>query len=219
MDKKSTPTLAEIAAGIPGDYGTKPPGLWSIYESYLAPLRDRPLRVLELGIWKGVSLRVFSTYFPNASIVGLDIALPQPDPSTVPNVKMIEGSQHDTSLLARIGRDHAPNGWDIVIDDASHSGLFSLRSFEALFPALKIGGLYFVEDWGCAYMPTWGDGGTLEPPRPYDQNEHGFEKRIATHDYGMAGFVKVLVDKAHNCGPSIFDWLTLHDVVVVAKKR
>jgi len=36
---------------------------------------------------------------------------------------------------------------DVVIDDASHLYTPSLATFEVLFPRLRPGGLYFLEDW------------------------------------------------------------------------
>jgi hypothetical protein len=36
---------------------------------------------------------------------------------------------------------------DIVIDDASHLYAESRRSFELLFPRMRPGGLYVIEDW------------------------------------------------------------------------
>jgi len=219
MPDRRLPTLAQLAGAIGGacDESSKPELLWGLYDSYLAPLRTRPLRILEIGIWKGLSLQVFSAYFPNARIVGFDLNVPELDPSSIPNVTMIQGNQMDTYLLQRISTEHAPEGWDIIIDDGAHSGTLSLMDFEALFPALKSGGLYFVEHWASGYMPGWGDGGQLEPARPYDPDDHGFGRRIATHDYGMVGFVKALIDRAY-FPAAVFEWLHIHNMVVVGKK-
>ena len=56
-------------------------------------------------------------------------------------------------LDARFGK--AP--LDVVIDDASHLYTPSLATFEVLFPQLRQGGLYFLEDWGVhVKMPQHG---------------------------------------------------------------
>jgi hypothetical protein len=44
-------------------------------------------------------------------------------------------------------------GFDIIIDDASHNYPLSLASFNGLFPLLRPGGVYVLEDWGWAH---WG---------------------------------------------------------------
>lgn len=41
---------------------------------------------------------------------------------------------------------------DVVIDDASHLYTPSLATFEVLFPRLRPGGLYFLEDWKVHLM-------------------------------------------------------------------
>ena len=41
---------------------------------------------------------------------------------------------------------------DIVIDDASHLLAPSTATFEMIFPRLRPGGLYILEDWSCAHL-------------------------------------------------------------------
>ena len=41
---------------------------------------------------------------------------------------------------------------DLVIDDASHQHEETLRSFEILFPRLRQGGLYVIEDWQWSHL-------------------------------------------------------------------
>ena len=47
---------------------------FGIYERHLAPLRGKPVRVLEIGVYKGGSLEMWKSYFGGElTIVGLDI--------------------------------------------------------------------------------------------------------------------------------------------------
>jgi hypothetical protein len=53
---------------------------WSLYlteyDRLFAPWRDKPIRLLEIGIQNGGSLEIWSQFFPNAEkIVGCDIDL------------------------------------------------------------------------------------------------------------------------------------------------
>lgn len=41
---------------------------------------------------------------------------------------------------------------DLIIDDASHSYQETRASFETLFPRLRPGGAYVIEDWGWAHL-------------------------------------------------------------------
>jgi len=45
-----------------------------------------------------------------------------------------------------------PEGWDIIIDDASHYPPHQIISFQNLWPKLRPGGLYVVEDIETSYV-------------------------------------------------------------------
>jgi hypothetical protein len=52
---------------------------------------------------------------------------------------------------------HSESGpFDIIIDDGSHRVWHVLASFEVLFPLLKDGGIYVIEDIQSSYWPEWG---------------------------------------------------------------
>ncbi len=44
-----------------------------VYEYFLKPVRNKPIGLLEIGVWKGASLRMWEAYLPQAKIVGVDI--------------------------------------------------------------------------------------------------------------------------------------------------
>jgi len=112
------------------------------YERMMAGFRDRPITLLEIGIDQGASLRTWEIYFPQASIVGVDI-VPATRRFARKNVVVEIGSQSDAEFLASLARKYAP---DIIIDDGSHISEHQIFSFERLFHSLKPGGLYVVED-------------------------------------------------------------------------
>jgi SAM-dependent methyltransferase len=180
----------------------KPAFLMPVYEELLGHLRRRPVKILELGIWGGDSLQMWRDGFPRARIVGVD--LKPPDHDFGPRVTMLTGDQADADLMHRISHEHAPDGWDVIIDDASHLSIPTARSLKALYrDHLKPGGVYIIEDWGTGYWPFWWDGGDLAEPISVERLDHGteeldFDKRtpipLPSHDYGMAGLVKRLVD-------------------------
>jgi len=180
------------------------------YERHLDHLRDRPLKILEIGVYTGSSIAVWEEYFPNAIIVGMDIL--QIDRKFGDRVHIVKGSQADEKLLKKISDRYAPDGWDIIIDDASHIGRLSKVTLWYLFPNhLKKGGLYFIEDWGTGYWDDWPDGKHISAPE-HNEHEGGTiarilsrapilaekiaKKRFPNHDYGMVGLVKQMVDEA-----------------------
>jgi hypothetical protein len=83
----------------------------------------------------------------------------------------------------------APDGFDIIIDDASHIGELTKTTFWHLFHHhLKPGGLYAIEDWGTGYLDDFPDGKRFDPkPSILDP--------FPCHSHGMVGFVKELVDE------------------------
>ena len=53
-------------------------GLTEVYKELLAPYKDRPVTLLEIGVYKGGSLLFFQELLPQAKIYGIDI-LPRPE--------------------------------------------------------------------------------------------------------------------------------------------
>lgn len=198
------------------------------YAQYFEPLRGRDIRLLELGVYHGGSLLLWRDYFERGRIVGLDVEPVQVEDPTG-RIRVYQGRQEDTELLDRIARETAPEGFDIVIDDCSHVGEPTRKSFWHLFDKhLKPGGLYVVEDWGTGYWDDWTDGvgyrrGATRSGRPalyrltralarLQQSRAAARVPLAagllrrakaatlrpqfhSHDFGMVGFVKELVDE------------------------
>ncbi len=126
-------------------------------------------------------------YFVNGLIVGVDLSIPDKDFGE--RVKMFESSQDDSERLNGVLDVIAPDGLDIIIDDASHLGDISRLSLINLFPRLKSGGFYILEDWGTGYWESWPDGAQYHPPVR-------FQGQTQSHSHGMVGLVKELVDHA-----------------------
>jgi hypothetical protein len=118
----------------------------------------------------------------------------QCDLSHEKRIRTFQGSQGDTDFLSRIAVETAPDGFDIIIDDASHRAELTKMAFWHLFTRhLKPGGLYVIEDWGTGYWDDWPDGKSFEPQLP-EQN-CDIQRYFASHNYGMVGFIKQLVDE------------------------
>jgi hypothetical protein len=175
--------------------------------------------------------------FPRATIVGIDLVPPRVDFGA--SVHVVTGDQSDPALLARVSAEHAPNGFEVIIDDASHIGRLSARSLQALYQRhLRPGGLYIIEDWGTGYLGTWPDGtdpsaviGTRDLDKgPNSPNgDPDLVARLPSHDGGMVGLVKRLVDHtaagtlsvhapAWLADPLPVQWMRVQDGLVILKK-
>jgi SAM-dependent methyltransferase len=186
-------------------------GYLATYDPVLAPYVDRELKMLELGVHRGGSLRLWRDYFARGEITGVDSDLPE-NVAFGERVQAFQGDQGDTAFLTGVARRVAPDGFDVIIDDASHLGEVTKRSFWHLFEHhLKPGGLYVIEDWGTGYWSDWPDGRAVSPDagavRPVDRARARLLRwaserlggrsgvPLASHDAGMVGFIKQLVDE------------------------
>ncbi|MEA2637909.1 MAG: hypothetical protein QOE18_966, partial [Chloroflexota bacterium] len=166
------------------------------------PLRRLPFTLLELGVWGGHSLEMWRDAFPRATIVGVD--LQPPDLDLGPRVHIVEGDQADPALMRRLRDTHAPAGFEVIVDDASHMGVTTARSLQVLYPEhLRPGGLYCIEDWGTGYLPDWHDGGRLAERLDVTNLDSSDAPILAegpspvlmsSHPMGMVGLTKRLVD-------------------------
>jgi cephalosporin hydroxylase len=122
-------------------------GYPTIYETYLAHLQHEPITLLEIGIWEGASLRMWRDYFPNATIIGID----KTDRNIrIPGINIFIQDQTDKPKIDEIA-SALNEGFDIVIDDASHHSSKTIQTFRNIYPHLKPGGYYFIEDICTSY--------------------------------------------------------------------
>jgi hypothetical protein len=117
-------------------------GYLSQYERLLSHFRENTFNLIEIGIHHGASLAVWHAYFPKATIVGVDIASVCRQYARG-RIKVAIGSQADAAFLAELAAEYPPT---VVIDDGSHRPEHQIFSFEQLFPLLRPGGCYIVED-------------------------------------------------------------------------
>ncbi len=127
-----------------------------VYERYFSPFRDANPTLLEIGVAQGGSLDMWRAYFgPDAIICGIDIRPVCAKRVTPPNLVRI-GSQDDPVFLKTVIDEIGHP--DLVIDDGSHVATDQLSCFRTLWPELKNGGLYVVEDTHTAYWEEFGGG-------------------------------------------------------------
>lgn len=147
-----------------------------IYERYFRAYRGMPLNFLEIGVLDGGSLDFWRRYFgEQATIVGIDINEKCAERVSPPNHVRI-GSQDDPVFLAKLAVEFGP--FDIILDDGSHIGRHQSASLDALFPHVKDGGLYAIEDTHTSYWPD---------------HEGDFRRRTSAIEVG-----KSIVDDMHS---------------------
>jgi methyltransferase family protein len=125
-------------------------GYTPVYERYFSPLRDEPITILEIGVNTGGSMLMWLDYFTNGKVIGVDI-VPKTRPPESHRYRFIQGDQQSipfwNSVIPSLGK------LDIVIDDGGHIAGQIENSFKCLWPIVKPGGYYCIEDLGAAYNP------------------------------------------------------------------
>jgi hypothetical protein len=131
------------------------------YARYLRARRRSVECVLEIGIGDGVdpqgggsSLRMWRSYFPHATIYGIDLYEKWLDNEA--RITALKADQSDPEALGRAVNGCPP--FDLVVDDGSHVGLDVITTFEVLFPRVRPGGYYGIEDLETSYLPDYGGG-------------------------------------------------------------
>lgn len=142
-------SLDQIALRHGADKASNVHNYTSHYEKHFGHLRNDPDVVLfECGYGGyhypdrgGAGARTWREYFTKATIVSTDIHQKMNVPD---GVKFFIGPQADPDfweyVILRVG---AP---DLFIDDASHVNDLTIKTFEIMFPLLRPGGCYVVED-------------------------------------------------------------------------
>jgi predicted O-methyltransferase YrrM len=162
-----------LPEGSPGHRGPARDGEFRIFkpraavERYAALIAElQPRRIFELGIRMGGSTVFFAELARPERLVAIDC---QPLRDVIPRIRQhLAGSdledvvrpvgevdQADRARLAELVDEHIDGGpLDLVVDDCSHLYEPTRASFNELFPRLRPGGLYVIEDWRWAHPPV-----------------------------------------------------------------
>jgi len=129
-------------------------------------------RVLEVGIGTndesaassmgkegvpGASLRMWAELFPNAEVYGADV-----DPKSHISADRIQSVLLDSTdqesiqkFLEYFANMTDNSGFDLIIDDGLHTPESNLRLLNSLFPLVRQGGFYVIEDIPVAWKGFW----------------------------------------------------------------
>jgi hypothetical protein len=142
----------------------KPKRMLDEYELFWARRPEfQPRHVLELGIFHGGSIVFWWELWKPERYVAIDIQK-RGDGADIKQWRSSRGledrvrtywgtNQTDASKLRKIVDEDLGGRLDLVIDDASHMYDETKRSFEVLFPLVRPGGLYIIEDWSWGCWP------------------------------------------------------------------
>ena len=109
--------------------------------------------IIEIGSFLGSSSAVFKIFFPKSKVFCLDITYKQNLVSSKNIIKSLVDQSKKNLLEEFIKKKKLFKKIDLVSDDAAHQDKHILASFDVLFPNLKKGGKYFIEDVTKKFQP------------------------------------------------------------------
>jgi cephalosporin hydroxylase len=161
-------TLDELGIEHNTDKATKYPhggsvhGYTTIYDSILTPLRDEPIRLLEIGICMegssgGHSVRMWRDYFSKASLYTFDIVDMSKVISDVEfegRAHFFQGDQGNRESMSAMYEAFGTKPFDVLLEDGSHTHEHQMISLGHLFKYVKSEGYYLLEDISIPNHPV-----------------------------------------------------------------
>lgn len=120
-----------------------------IYEKLLAPYRETATNVLEIGLFKGDSFRLWNEYFP-CNVYGIDCDI-KPHGGLGDLTPLMDDwgafiSIMDATDPQEIEKNFKGVKFDVIIEDAGHMITQQLQLYNLWKPYLNPGGIYIIED-------------------------------------------------------------------------
>jgi SAM-dependent methyltransferase len=122
------------------------------YSDLLSKFRDKPIKILEIGVNNGDSIKIWKALFKNyTTILGIDI-----NPNCIQYANVNEnifveiGNSTSVDLFDKVKATYG--SFDIIIDDGSHINTDVIKNFELYLNILNDDGIYIVEDTICAVL-------------------------------------------------------------------
>lgn len=145
------------------------------YDDILNHLRSSKIRLLEIGVYKGASIKMWREYFPHAEIHCIDIN--QIDLSDLNDVTMhivnCDNKNDLKNLAEKLG------DFDIIIDDGGHTMRQQQNSFEVFWPKVKKDGIFIMEDMHTSIYNLYPGHNAENEPTTYDL----FDSLIQNKDF------------------------------------
>ncbi|MDH4169915.1 MAG: class I SAM-dependent methyltransferase [Acidimicrobiia bacterium] len=166
----------------------KPPHMVDAYAALLEDLR--PDVVVDLGIFDGACAAFVAKYCAPTTLAAIDIleSFPALDEFVISHGLEesltihpgVDQADRD-SVLRAVDAAAGEQPVDLVIDDASHLYHPTMTSFEALFPRLRSGGRFIIEDWAIGPLASERVQRALIKKKP--KLKHDSETRTLIHEF------------------------------------
>jgi hypothetical protein len=137
-------SIYDLAIKYGSDKAGKNQNYCSVYEKAMEPYIFENITLIELGVDKGASIKMWLDYFKSAKIIGIDKYVDRPFYDE--RFYFIQGGQTDETMLTHAVALAGMYPIRFIIDDASHKVEHQKESLDILWPSLAPGGIYYIED-------------------------------------------------------------------------
>jgi len=121
------------------------------YSLLFEPLRNKPIKFAEIGIFRGSSILVWRYFFPRARIYGFDNDIPSMEyvrTKDLPGVTLDYMDATKAESMESVFTKYTADGelFDVILDDALHDEAQQTITIMTCLSKLKQGGLLIIED-------------------------------------------------------------------------
>jgi len=123
-----------------------------IYDNLFKNMRNGRIKLLEFGVLRGASLKLWHDAFPKGRIYGVDKNVSSWKEFTrgLKRIKVFVGMQEDVNFLNKVSRH---GKFSIILDDCGHQPEQQVTLFNRMWPSLAPHGYYIIEDCFRSYLP------------------------------------------------------------------
>ena len=168
-----------------------------IYERYLYDKRDKILTMVEVGVLRGSSIKMWEEYLPSAKILGLDITTQYFHERTFGqrvSLEVCDASQKQE--LESVLQKHGLSSIDLFVEDGSHRVSEQVSTLEAAWKYIRPGGgIYIIEDMHTAVPYLIGRHAHIPHDGGYINQRPTTEERVLFAMYGEVAFSGVPVEE------------------------
>lgn len=127
---------------------------FDVYEQYFSSWRDKSPTFVEVGVYGGGSLEMWTKYFgPQSNIWGVDCDTSLTDVN-INGARIAIGDQSDRTFWQNF-LQHTPK-IDLFLDDGGHRMHEQIITFECVWPHISENGVYICEDTHTSYWQEYG---------------------------------------------------------------
>ena len=121
------------------------------YSLLFEPLRNKPIKFAEIGVFRGASILVWRNFFTKARIYGFDNDYQNMEAVRAMNLPGVSLDAMDATQASSIEAGfskHMADGelFDVILDDALHEPSQQVVTIKTCLKMLKQGGILIIED-------------------------------------------------------------------------